>query len=195
MFGKISRYRLLPDTVIEDAAGQPIASKTLRMLPEVTGTFSHTVAAGDRVDHLAAKYYRQPTKWWRICDANPEFLSPQALTGQGPVVTVKFTLTEPKHKIISLNEVIRIFSQKPGVEKVLLEEEIRLVEREITGPPSKAVQVEEHHDQTLIITFNRMTISTELIVKRLKKYGFDPGTIVEIERVGKKITIPPDIVR
>ena len=77
MFSDLSRYRTLPDIVTTDAEGRTLASKTLRPLPEAPGTFRHTVEDVDRLDHLAYKYYRQPTKWWRMSDANPEFLSPQ----------------------------------------------------------------------------------------------------------------------
>src|SRR6059058_44650 len=93
MFAKISRYRKVPDVVTVDGQGRMLASKDLRMLPEVTGTFRHTVEAGDRLDHLGYKYYDQPRKWWHICDANPQFLSPQALVDQDAVVTARFPLT------------------------------------------------------------------------------------------------------
>ena len=86
MFSKISRYRKLPDVVTIDVQGRRLESKSLRLLPEVTGIFLHTVESGDRLDHLAYKYYKQPRKWWRICDANPEFPSPQALLGKESIV-------------------------------------------------------------------------------------------------------------
>ena len=79
MFSRISRYRKLPDIVTTDSHGRTLPSKTLRLLPQVAGTFRHTVEDVDRLDHLAYKYYQQPRKWWRIVDANPEFMSPQAL--------------------------------------------------------------------------------------------------------------------
>src|SRR5262245_65473359 len=92
MFSRISRYRTLPDIVTTDVEGRTLVSKTLRPLPEAPGTFRHTVADADRLDHLAYKYYRQPTRWWRISDANPEFLSPQALVGKETIVMDRFTL-------------------------------------------------------------------------------------------------------
>jgi hypothetical protein len=93
MFASFSRYRKLPDVVTTDAKGRTLASKALRRLPSVSGTFQHTVADGDRLDHLTFKYYQQPTKWWRISDANPVFLSPQDLLGKEPVVTDRFPVT------------------------------------------------------------------------------------------------------
>jgi hypothetical protein len=40
--------------------------------PEAAGAepVSHTVAQGERLDHLAARYLGDPTQFWRICDAN-----------------------------------------------------------------------------------------------------------------------------
>jgi hypothetical protein len=40
--------------------------------PPATGTepVSHAVLQGERLDHLAARYFGDPTQFWRICDAN-----------------------------------------------------------------------------------------------------------------------------
>jgi hypothetical protein len=93
MFTKRSRYRNLPDVVTTDGQGRATKSRDLRRLPEASGDFLHVVEETDRLDHLAYTYYGQPTKWWRICDANPAFLAPQALLGKEPVVTDRFPLT------------------------------------------------------------------------------------------------------
>ena len=39
MFSSFSRYRKLPDVVTTDAKGRTLASKALRPLPSVSGTF------------------------------------------------------------------------------------------------------------------------------------------------------------
>src|SRR5262252_9662649 len=93
MFSKISRYRKLPDVTSPDAQGRTLSAKSLRLLPDVTGTFVHTINAGDRLDQLAYKYYSQPLQWWNICDGNPEFLSPLSLLGGDAVVTTSFPVT------------------------------------------------------------------------------------------------------
>ena len=77
-----SRYREPPVALAPDARGRTPATDTLRARPDVTGTFRHVVAEGERLDQIAYRYYEEPTSWWRICDANPEFLSPLALLGQ-----------------------------------------------------------------------------------------------------------------
>ena len=125
LFSRISRYHTLPDIVTTDARGRTLLSKTLRPLPQAPGTFRHTVEDADRLDHLAYKYYRQPTKWWRLSDANPEFLSPQALLGKEPIVTDRFPLefdgAQPPWASLVQN-----LTQHVGVEKVEVMEEIRL---------------------------------------------------------------------
>ena len=75
---------------VPDASGRVLPAKGARPLPEVTGTFTHTVNSGDRLDELAFTYYRRPLDYWHICDANPSFLSPLALVGAEPVGTTVF---------------------------------------------------------------------------------------------------------
>lgn len=89
MFSKISRYRSLPDLVTVDEEGRARTSKALRLLPDAPGDFLHTVEDGDRLDHLAYKYYKQPRDWWRIADANPAILAPRELLGDDPRVRVR----------------------------------------------------------------------------------------------------------
>jgi hypothetical protein len=126
MFSPFSRYRKLPDVVTTDAKGRTLASKALRLLPSVSGTFRHTVEDGDRLDHVAYKYYRQPTKWWRITDANPEFLSPQELLGKEPVVTDRFPVAfnGPQPPWAALT---RSLTERVGVETVRIVEVVQLV--------------------------------------------------------------------
>jgi|GEM_PF-418160 len=89
MFSRISRYRGLPDVVVPDARGRAVESKSLRLLPDADGALLHTVEEGDRLDHLAHRYFGQPRSWWHIVDANPEFLSPPALLGNEPGTAVE----------------------------------------------------------------------------------------------------------
>lgn len=127
MFFKISRYWKLPDVISTDEKDRTLESKSLRLPLRVSGTFSHTVEDVDRLDHLAHKYYKQPRKWWRICDANPEFTAPPALLGKGPVKTARFYLNfsgnganPPWHELIA-----RLLKET-GVEKAMLIENINL---------------------------------------------------------------------
>ncbi|MBN1655966.1 MAG: hypothetical protein JXA30_19520 [Deltaproteobacteria bacterium] len=43
-----------------------------RAIPITPGVIEHKLVPEDRLDRLAAYYYRDPAKWWLILDANPE---------------------------------------------------------------------------------------------------------------------------
>jgi hypothetical protein len=173
MFFKNSRYRKLPDEVTVDNKGRRLTSKSLRIIPTVTGIFQHTIEDGDRLDHLAHKYYNQSRKWWRICDANPEFLSPPALLGKMPFVTQRFPLSfgnaEGKPPWATL---IRAIAAQVGVQNVWLTDE----------------------ENYLIVIFNQMNIQTSNLTEIIEKAGFVVAQPQTIGRTGKQIVIPPDIV-
>lgn len=45
-----------------------------RDITDAAGVLEHTQTEGDRPDLLAQNYYQEDRNWWRIMDANPEFL-------------------------------------------------------------------------------------------------------------------------
>lgn len=45
-----------------------------RDIGTANGVIEHVIKAGDRLDLLAGHYYNDDRLWWRIVDANPEFL-------------------------------------------------------------------------------------------------------------------------
>lgn len=45
-----------------------------RDIETATGVIEHVIQAGDRLDLLAGHYYNDDRLWWRIVDANSEFL-------------------------------------------------------------------------------------------------------------------------
>ena len=92
MFGKGSRYRKVPESSPVDARGERQRGKELRVIPRTTGRFTHTVREGERLDLLAFKYYGDPTRWWQICDANPEEPYPPNLLDRRPLVAELFVL-------------------------------------------------------------------------------------------------------
>jgi nucleoid-associated protein YgaU len=47
----------------------------------------HKVAAGDRLDLLAQRYFGDPYLYWRIADANPT-LAPEALLEPGTLLRI-----------------------------------------------------------------------------------------------------------
>lgn len=71
MFDKRSRYRgCEPFTAAEPG----FRGVRARAVPRAEGVIEHVVVAGDRLDRLAMRYYRDQHAWWRILDANPELL-------------------------------------------------------------------------------------------------------------------------
>jgi hypothetical protein len=173
MFFKNSRYRKLPDEVTLDSKGRRRLSKSLRSLPEVSGIFFHTIEDSDRLDHLANKYYNKPRKWWRICDANPEFISPQALLGKTPLITQRFPISfanteeQPPWAIL-----MRAIANQVGVQDVWLTDD----------------------ENYLIVTFNQVNIQSSHLTDMVEEAGFNVGQAQTVERTGKQIVIPPDIV-
>jgi phage tail protein X len=68
-----------------------LATRLVSMAPAV---LSHTVAEGERLDQLAARYYSEPTKSWLILDANPGVLNPFDLLAAGSAIAV------PQNRIV-----------------------------------------------------------------------------------------------
>ena len=173
MFSKNSRYRKLPDEVTVDRQGRRLTSKQLRSHPEVIGVFLHTIEDSDRLDQLAYKYYQQPRKWWRICDANPALMSPQDLLGKSPIVTQRFPLTYS-------------VSEDGPAWAMLLTELIEQVGVEDAWLAS---------DETFItVTFNHITVQSGDLAGMLEAAGLTVGNPQTIGRTGKQITIPPNVV-
>ena len=173
MFFKNSRYRKLPDEVTVDVKGRRLLSKSLRLSPEVTGTFQHTLEESDRLDYLAYKYYKQSRKWWRICDANPEFLWPQPPLGKDLFLTQQFPLTysgpesQPLWALL-LNRLTALV----GVEDAWLDD----------GEPS------------ITIIYNRLNIQAGDLAHEIERAGFTVEYPQTIGRIGKSIVIPPNVI-
>jgi hypothetical protein len=88
MFDSTSRYaKLATETLAAagpDGQTRDIRYVKRRFLPAaVTGAtiIEHTVAEGDRLDNITAKYLGDPTQFWQVCDAN-EVLDPHELTAE-----------------------------------------------------------------------------------------------------------------
>jgi hypothetical protein len=86
MFEPTSRYQEV-ETVkmtVQNSRGEPrvVSYKRRRFVPSgaaITTLAEHTVAQGDRLDNLAARYVGDPEQFWRICDDN-NVLRPEELT-------------------------------------------------------------------------------------------------------------------
>jgi len=72
MLSKKSRYR---DTERLRLPGdESFGGLRPRSIGPATGVIEHEVQAGDRLDALARHYYDDDRLWWRIVDANPQFV-------------------------------------------------------------------------------------------------------------------------
>lgn len=70
MIDKRSRYRTTPVLTVTDELGQEQPLLDLREIPASDAVFQFTPTASDRLDQLAWRFYRDPTQFWRICDAS-----------------------------------------------------------------------------------------------------------------------------
>jgi hypothetical protein len=70
MFSKNSRYAKVADAQLTDAQGRDITYKQTRFIGATTARQGHILSEGERLDHVAYHYYKDATRFWRICDAN-----------------------------------------------------------------------------------------------------------------------------
>ncbi|MGX1851949.1 LysM peptidoglycan-binding domain-containing protein [Streptomyces sp. NBC_01456] len=73
MFEPGSRYHGIATTVHTNPDGRRVSHLRRRFLPqpeELATVGVHVVAAGDRLDRIAARHYGDPEQYWRIADAN-----------------------------------------------------------------------------------------------------------------------------
>lgn len=74
MFQKGSRYEKTEKFAPSADRTMVFAGIRPRTIGATTGVVEHVVKAGDRLDLLARHYYNDDRLWWRIVDANPDFL-------------------------------------------------------------------------------------------------------------------------
>jgi hypothetical protein len=192
MFTKQSRYRLVPDIAVPDARGRVLASKDIRPLPDVTGTFQHTVDSSDRLDQLAYSFYGDPLQYWHICDANPQFLSPLALLGAEPVTTTVFPVTvaagDPPWAA-ALTALLAIL----GVEDATVQERADLVEQRQVVDGQQVTVVVQQFTRALLVTYNRINVDAPALSAVIAAAGFTVGPPTDTGQLGQQIVIPPAV--
>jgi hypothetical protein len=194
MFSRISRYRRLPDEVTVDERGRSLPSKSLRLLPEVSGQFLHTIEEVDRLDHLAYRYYRQPRKWWHICDANPQFLSPQGLLGKEPIVTYRFPLDwDNAEGPPPWAALLRALSDTVGVLDVHVEESWELIPGFLQVDGDQVRIDVDYFTRAVVVEYNETSVTALELADIMAESGFDVGQPQHEGRIGKQIVIPPDV--
>lgn len=89
-----SRYHGVETAVHTGPDGRPVAYLRRRFVPapeRFADVAEHVVAAGERLDHVAARYYGDPELFWRLTDA-AGVLRPAEL--EEPGTRVRITLPE-----------------------------------------------------------------------------------------------------
>jgi hypothetical protein len=159
MFSKNSRYKNLPESSPVDARGERPRGKELRVIPHPTGRFLYTVHDADRLDLLAFKYYGDPTRWWQICDANPEPPFPTDLLDTRPVVAERIILTHPAFEvrfnqlIVDLQGLGQVITPDPGDE---------------SNPSRRGFM-----RSTLVVIYQSSLATRQQIIATLAARGFD----------------------
>jgi len=195
VFSRSSRYSRLPDTVDESRAdGRTVTAKSLRPLPDTPATFQHTIAEGDRLDNLANRYYQQPQKWWRICDANPEILSPLDLLGRGALRTVRIPLDVAAAGESARADLAAGLGAEPGVERFWFEEVAEVVTRVVPGDDGPLTVGDERRRLAVVVSYNRLVVVAARLVELASAAGLSPRQPEALGRVGKRIAVPPDVV-
>lgn len=68
MIDKKSRYVRTPVIQLDDGSGSTHPLLDLRVPPPTSVGLQVTPSDSDRLDLLAWQFYREPTRFWRICD-------------------------------------------------------------------------------------------------------------------------------
>jgi hypothetical protein len=89
VFEPTSRYAPIEEAVLT-VDGRVIRYKRRRFIPPPDGdaVVEHTVAPGERLDLIAARFLGDPTGFWRLCDA-AGVLDPAALERPGVQIAVR----------------------------------------------------------------------------------------------------------
>jgi hypothetical protein len=72
MIDRKSRYKSTPVVTVDEARGGTFPLLDLRATPPTTSVLQVTPTDSDRLDLLAWTFYRDPTRFWRICDASSQ---------------------------------------------------------------------------------------------------------------------------
>jgi hypothetical protein len=94
MFDANSRYSGLETTTLTladpDGGTREVRYVRRRIIPPHDGATTlaeHTVAQGERLDQITARYAGDATQFWRICDAN-NVMTPEELEEAGRVIAI-----------------------------------------------------------------------------------------------------------
>jgi hypothetical protein len=88
MFFKGSRYQSVGTATFVDERGRELRYKLVRVIPDTKPVFGYAVLAADRLDTIAFDVFRDPERFWRICDANRSMWPPELTSTPGRIIGV-----------------------------------------------------------------------------------------------------------
>lgn len=88
MFLKGSRYASVDSAQLTHASGRVVTYKKVRFIPSTPRQTSYTVGQSDRLDLVAARFYRDALRFWRIADANAALWSEDLVATVGSVIAI-----------------------------------------------------------------------------------------------------------
>lgn len=87
-FFKGSRYERIGEVEMELEGGRLVRYKRPRIVPRVPARRTHVVRDDDRLDLLAWTRYRDPERFWLICDAGDVLWPPDLLAEPGESIGI-----------------------------------------------------------------------------------------------------------
>lgn len=88
MFFKGSRYEKVAEAEAPDEQGRVVRYKKVRLIPETEASMGHVLNQGERLDLIAHRYYKDPERFWRICDANRSMWPDELVAEAGNVILI-----------------------------------------------------------------------------------------------------------
>lgn len=88
MFFRGSRYERVAEQTLTDAAGRARRYKLVRFIPPTPAQARYTVSQDERLDRVAFHAYRDPERFWRICDANAALWPPDLVAEPGRTLDI-----------------------------------------------------------------------------------------------------------
>lgn len=93
MFPPNSRYATIRTTTVTLQDGRVVVCLLRRFLPETSALATmatHITSSGERLDTVAAQFLGDPELWWRVADANPATIPPDATLEPGTSLRITF---------------------------------------------------------------------------------------------------------
>jgi hypothetical protein len=184
-----SRYHRVPVVTLADLRRGAVVVTEARPLPATTPALQHTLAAGDRLDRLAWTFYGDPLQLWRICDANPDFLSPLALMGQEASTTVGLPVVTPGDGP-PWAPMLATLTATVGVDDVVVDERYTLEHERRSVDGTVVTVTVERPARTVVVTYNARNVGVAELARLIEEAGFTVGPPIPGGREGLSVVVP-----